>query len=295
MDVSIIIPFYNGERFLESIKKCITENAIMCSGDISIELIIVNDSPWCVLDYKEFESTLYRLKIITNNENIGIHASRVNGLNNASGDYIVFLDQDDYIDQNFILHMYKAIDVSSYSFVFCNGIYYKGNQKTLILNSFGRIWAAKKYSMYFIVRNCLASPGQCIIRRKSIPESWKDNIMSVNCADDMLLWILILKEGSAGYVNESLYIHNDTGDNVSINKTHNALSGIELCDILEKKDLADKRLVKILRDNCVARSAEDFSKIYEIYARRYEYLAKMYIKSLGMIKLLGGNRLPTIK
>lgn len=104
--VSIIIPVYNAEEYLE---RCI-KSAIRQTYN-NIEIIAINDgSTDKSLDIlTEYERKDNRIKII-NIENSGISAVRNIGIKVATGDYICFLDSDDYIDNNLLENLHKNID-----------------------------------------------------------------------------------------------------------------------------------------------------------------------------------------
>ena len=84
-DLSIIIPFYNGNNELSKLLSNL-QTAIKYASEIKVEIIIVNDSPNCKVNCHGFESL--NIKIITNHKNMGIHSSRVNGILNSNGKYI---------------------------------------------------------------------------------------------------------------------------------------------------------------------------------------------------------------
>lgn len=97
--VSIIIPVYNIERFLT---KCLDS----CFNQTyqNIEVIAIDDGSddksVQILDlYAQKES---RLQIIKHQENKGVVAAREDGLKVSKGDYICFIDGDDYIDPKMI-------------------------------------------------------------------------------------------------------------------------------------------------------------------------------------------------
>ena len=94
MKYSIIIPAYNCET---TIKKCI--ESVLTQKYDNYELIIVNDGS---VDKTLSIITKYQKKYnnitIINNSNRGVSYSRNIGVKNATGDYITFLDADDYYD-----------------------------------------------------------------------------------------------------------------------------------------------------------------------------------------------------
>ena len=93
--LSLIIPVYNVEKYLrECLDSCINQTLK------DIEIICIND---CSPDdsYKileEYSKKDNRVKIINHEENKGLGAARNTGIANATGEYIWFIDSDDFID-----------------------------------------------------------------------------------------------------------------------------------------------------------------------------------------------------
>lgn len=104
--VSIVIPVYNSERYLE---ECL--NAIINQTYTSIELIIINDgsndnSNKIIEKYKNQDKRI----TVYNQQNKGVGEARNTGLKNFKGDYILFVDSDDFlIDKNSIQTMVDQI------------------------------------------------------------------------------------------------------------------------------------------------------------------------------------------
>lgn len=103
--LSIIVSIYNTALYLE---KCI--NAILNQSYKNIELIIIEDgsSDNSKELLKQYEKNK-NVKIIYNNENKGLAYSRNVGLENATGDYIGFIDSDDYINSDYFELLMNAI------------------------------------------------------------------------------------------------------------------------------------------------------------------------------------------
>ena len=91
--ISVIVPIYKVEKHL---KKCIV--SITEQTNRNIEIILVNDgSPdGCLEICNEFAKKDSRIKVI-NKENGGLVSARKAGLAAASGEYIAFVDGDDYL------------------------------------------------------------------------------------------------------------------------------------------------------------------------------------------------------
>lgn len=105
MDLSIIIPTYNAEKH---INKCL--NSILNQKPKNTEIIIVNDgSTDNTLEIcKQYANTNPNIKIITK-ENAGQGLARNAGLEIATGEYITFIDSDDYFEDNCLNEVLKII------------------------------------------------------------------------------------------------------------------------------------------------------------------------------------------
>ena len=91
---SVIIPIYNVESYIE---KCV--NSVIDQDYKNIEILLINDgskdNSKLICEKKDKEDS--RIRFI-NKQNGGLSSARNTGLDNATGDYILFLDGDDYWD-----------------------------------------------------------------------------------------------------------------------------------------------------------------------------------------------------
>jgi len=104
ISVSVIIPVYNVQNYLF---KCL--NGVINQSLKNIEIIIVND---CSLDNSEdiinqFIEKDDRIKYFKNKKNIGQGFTRNDALLKAKGEYIYFLDSDDFIELNSLEKLYR--------------------------------------------------------------------------------------------------------------------------------------------------------------------------------------------
>ena len=93
--VSVIVPVYNVEKYL---KQCL--DSLINQSLEDIEIICVND---CSPDnsmkiLQEYADKDERIKIFSTEKNMGLSAARNLGLSHASGEYIDFIDSDDWLD-----------------------------------------------------------------------------------------------------------------------------------------------------------------------------------------------------
>lgn len=108
--VSIIIPVYNTENYL---KKCLDSVVNQTLEDI--EIICINDgstdrSLGILNDYAQKYSKI----IVINQENKGVSEARNEGIEKASGEYIMFLDSDDYFQPQACETAYNSVNSSDY-------------------------------------------------------------------------------------------------------------------------------------------------------------------------------------
>lgn len=113
--VSVIVPVYNAEKYIE---KCVESLVNQTLKDI--EIIIINDgSTDNTLNILNKLSKSSSIKVMTTKNN-GIGITRNNGLKKAKGDYIFFLDGDDYIENNALELMYNAAISKKADIVICD-------------------------------------------------------------------------------------------------------------------------------------------------------------------------------
>lgn len=96
--VTIIVPIYNTEDYLE---RCIRSIVSQTYKDLEIILVDDGSSDSSLSICKEFVSKDNRVKLLSQ-PNSGASAARNKGLDHAQGDYVMFVDSDDWIDQDMV-------------------------------------------------------------------------------------------------------------------------------------------------------------------------------------------------
>lgn len=102
--VSVIIPVYNVEKY---IRQCL--ESVIHQSLLDIEIIVVNDgspdkSPGIVREYMEKDQRIYLIE----KENGGLSSARNAGMRAASGQMVMFLDSDDYLEKNACEKIYEV-------------------------------------------------------------------------------------------------------------------------------------------------------------------------------------------
>ncbi len=140
--VSIIVPVFNAEKYL---RRCI--DSIIHQTYQNIEVILIDD---CSTDSsnaicKDYEAKYEAIVVVENTVNKGVSFSRNRGLSVASGEFIIFVDSDDYIEPDYVEYfvgelLQNSSDIEIISFVreFEDGqIIFQSNviqEKTFILD-----------------------------------------------------------------------------------------------------------------------------------------------------------------
>lgn len=114
--ISVIIPVYNGEKYLDAMLDSV------CNSDYEdLEIIIVDDgSTDSSVDIYQKRMKEDDRIIALHKENGGIVSARNLGLENATGDYIHFCDQDDIVDRRFYRRMMERIKADKSDVAICS-------------------------------------------------------------------------------------------------------------------------------------------------------------------------------
>ncbi len=116
--VSVIVPVYNGEKYVKSCMENILDQTYQ-----NIEVIIVDD---CSQDNTVAIVKRYPVRLLSLEKNSGASVARNRGIDMATGEYIHFMDIDDVINQDFYSQMVSAA-VSTGSDVACCSVIHEQN------------------------------------------------------------------------------------------------------------------------------------------------------------------------
>lgn len=113
--VSIILPVYNCEKYVAK-----TLDALICQTYKNIEILCINDGSTdnSIKILEEYKSKDNRIKIFTQG-NSGPAKARNTGLDNSTGEYIMFCDSDDTYEEQMCEKMVKSIEEHNVDLVMC--------------------------------------------------------------------------------------------------------------------------------------------------------------------------------
>ena len=104
--VSVIVPIYNVEKYIE---KCV--DSLMKQSYQNIEIILVNDGSkdgsLAIIEKQKGRDN--RIKVLTQ-ENRGVSAARNLGMESAKGEYLLFVDGDDWVESDYVEHLLGIVE-----------------------------------------------------------------------------------------------------------------------------------------------------------------------------------------
>lgn len=216
--VSVIVPVYNMEKYLEKCLKSIIDQTYK-----KIEIIIVNDGSTdsSIEICNKFKENDNRIKIITK-KNAGLGMARNTGLENANGEYVYFIDSDDYIEETLIedniklMKEYK-LDISTFG-----AILFEKNEKIIkeIRPIFEKqIFEGKEIKNIFFpsflglsnkyLKNLVCSAWSCVYRKEFLDSvEWQfESERKIISEDFYALLKLIGKANKIGVISKSYYYY----------------------------------------------------------------------------------------
>ena len=220
--VSVITPIYNGAKRL---RRCI--DSVLAGGFEGLEIILLDDgsqdeSPEIMAEYEKACPGIVR---IYSHENMGIAGTRNRGIELARGKYILFLDQDDWFDNDYIRRFYDAIENSG-SDVVVGGYKRIDSNGKIVLK---RLLSGKGYSRYISVAAWAKIHRTAFLKENNI-EFFNNNI-GEDVAFCMKEAILTDKYSFIPYIGYNWYLNEES---VSETEYKGFRESVGLFNFLEK-------------------------------------------------------------
>lgn len=132
MKLTIIIPVYNIKEYIE---RCVSSLGNI--SDTQIEILIIDDGSTDGSDIvcEKLSQTNKSVKVI-HQQNMGLSEARNTGIRNASGDYIFFVDGDDYLSDGAVGYILNAINTCSDIYIIDHANVYDGIKKEIVEKKF---------------------------------------------------------------------------------------------------------------------------------------------------------------
>ena len=286
--VSVIIPIYNpGESIINSLNSVISQNLK------EMEIICINDgstdnSQNFLEEYAKRDS---RLKIIKQ-ENLGAGLARNKGIETATGEYILFLDSDDWIEENTCELLYYSAKKYDSDLVLFDSLIH--NDESIVELEFLNEDFEEKTFDYTQIKDKIFDSYLGVIWNKFYKTKFlKENYIKFpnhKIFNDVEFHIktMILAE-KITYLHNIFYHYNNTS-HFSLQKEHvGSKYSMIFCDVIMgiKEFLNSTQLMDNLKNNFINYSISEFKiKLYHI---EENYKSKYFLKIKEIIKSIEFN------
>ena len=242
--ISIIVPIYNTDCYL---RQCL--GSIINQSYKNFEVLLINDGSVddSAMICKEFAEKDSRIRYFEK-ENGGVSSARNLGLKNVKGNYITFVDSDDWVEENYLEVLYNAlkeneVDISISAHNYFNmddNLYYlpSYSEEQLHTLDIGKV-SRDEFLELFPELSSLNHDFNCAVSKLFKADVVKNLLFdeSVNYGEDLdFFFKLYLKVSSVYYVNQPTYIYRQHQSSASNNclESH-AISEIRIYEKILKK------------------------------------------------------------
>ena len=292
MDVSIIVPVWNNDKYIE---ECI-DSLLNQRTKVSYEIIAINDG--------STDSSLDKLNkykdeiIIIDKKNTGPGDTRNIGIKKAKGKYLMFVDSDDYVANDFIDKMYYTITKTQSDIVICD-FYRVHRDKTITYLNKGKEGAYLKGNINEVLcmdfHSCNKIFTKEVIGKLKYPKG-------MFYEDVVFISEVLLQANKIVKINNPLYYYrdNENGTTNVINETNYDL--LKAYKMIEKDFIKENYkdeieflyingilvdlLIKIIKSNQKDRIATFINIKNEVEDNYPNWYKNKYIKSCKLTKRL---------
>ena len=256
--ISVIIPVYNVEKY---INRCV--ESVLNQTYKNLEIILVDDGSLdsCPKICDEFAKKDKRVKVI-HQDNAGVSNARNKGLINAKGDFIAFVDSDDWLELNMYEKMLFKQKETYADLVFCRFNQVFGNEvfkikeeklETINCNNLTPLYCqdmiACKGNIKIHSNNVMGSAWRVLFTRNVIENLMFD--LNVLIEEDLLFVSQAVKKSKkCAVVDDYLYNYyfeqNSAVNSLSQNKMNKACN---FAIALEKSAIIDENTIKSVKFN----------------------------------------------
>lgn len=254
MKISIIVPMYNSEKY---IGRCL--NSLINQTYYNIEIIVIDDgsTDTSYSKVKAFDDQRIRLY---SKKNGGVSSARNLGLQSATGDLIMFVDADDYVDLKMVEMLVNEVDDLDSSFLVCNNyeLYDNRIDKRVIVDNNRQSQSITKVDMIELIATGRAGlVCSKLVSRKVITDHQIIFDEKIKVGEDQLFFLQVAQYCSNfKYINECLYYYdrrNETSATISYQKdlSSNFIYLHQKVKEILNQTLIDKVVIQTLLDDKV--------------------------------------------
>lgn len=216
--ISIIIPIYNVEKYLPACVESILQQTYK-----NLEVILVDDgSPdRCPVICDELAQKDDRIRVI-HQKNKGLSGARNTGIDNAQGDYLIFVDSDDTVEQTLVEELYTYAEKWNCAIVACgrNYIFEDGQIVCKIVRDESKVYGFEEAMQEMNSFRLFDMSAWAKIYRKELFEDIRFPEGKLS-EDYYIMYKLFDKAQTIGYVAKPLYNYLQRQSSISRNKKIN--------------------------------------------------------------------------
>lgn len=304
IDISIIVPIYNAEKTLE---KCIS--SLLNQNYDNYEIILINDGSKdkSLMICENYSKICKNIKIF-NKENEGSSIARNIGIDIAKGEYLMFVDSDDWIEPNMIKEKYELAKKNN-SDMIISGIkfdYINRNQKiSTIINSYKVSYWRNKHE----VRTNIINLFENALINSSCNKLYKSKILKENniyfpkteVGEDTLFNLKVLEDISSIVITDKSYYHyirinnKNTLTTKIINDAYSKYACIhaEMLSLFKKWNMLNDHVIKCINRTMIS---QYLSVTYKILRNgNMPYNEKKYMLDKGFMSILVQNTFKSVQ
>lgn len=299
--VSIIIPVYNTEKYIE---KCL--NSVINQNYSNIEILIIDDGSTdkSLQICNKFKEQDKRIEILQTNHQ-GVSNARNLGIEKSTGKFVIFIDSDDWIENNLIkdaIHIYNEynVDIVFYDMKVLNND--KNGKKIYSRNTPKGVFSLENIIDYLILSEKFNSPCNKMYKKELIKDIKFDNYITIG--EDLLFNINYFKNVKKIYISDKkLYnyiIHKDSTTHTYKENKYNELIKVnnELKSWIINSNMKNKKINNIfnyVRLKNICSCLRDLKNENCKYSKneKYEYIKnikeenpKIFVYSAGLKVLI---------
>jgi len=277
VDISIIVPIYNAEKYL---KKCL--DSLKHQTKEELEFILINDGSTdsTAEIIKEYIDSDKRIRYFEN-KNQGIGKTRNFGITKATGKYIMFLDSDDYIEEDTCRILFEKAEHSKLDIVICDfyKVYSNKENEEIRTKSFKN--SSLKDNPEIL--NEFLCPWAKLYRRDLIEKHEIKFIENLKYEDAPFVAIALDKASKIGKVDECLFAYRIHDNSETTVRDERVFDIITIVDIIRKyfknktyiRETLDALTVRILTNYTIQqRMQKDKSLSNHFIDSAFTYLKK---------------------
>lgn len=287
MPVSVIIPVYNVREWID---ECM--ESVMNQTFADFEVILVNDGSTDGSDIKCYEWMKKDNRIVViSKRNEGLSKARNDGIKTAKGDYIMFLDSDDWIDCSCLEKMYTRMIETNADIVECDVYRYDDQTGEITYRAcYGNL--GRDYTLEERMKYGYTAIWKCMFRKALFTE-YKVLFPDCHSPARAVYALLLALSKRVENIHEALYYYRrfrngslsevpriNQGDEnaIGILAMDNLLQGFERCGLYQQYEKLLQEIVKIKLSDLLAgmfyrRKKEEFlqltGKYYSFVAERF--------------------------